>query len=57
MASAGAAARRYGRMFNARILSFAVAPATRPARRPAAVGKLAAGRSLSRWFGLRRRAR
>jgi len=57
IASAGAAARRYARMFHARILSFAVAPPARPARRPAAAGKPAAGRRLRHWLGLRRRAR
>jgi len=57
MATAGAAARRYARMFNARVLSFtAVAPA-RPARRPAAAGKPAAARRLSHWLGLVRRER
>ena len=57
MASAAAAARRYAHMFNARVLSFAVAPAARPARRPAAAGKPAAAQRLSRWLGRRRRAR
>jgi hypothetical protein len=56
MASATAAARRYGRMFQARVLSFTVAPPARAARRPAAAGKPAA-RRLSRWLGRRRRAR
>jgi len=47
-------------MFHARILSFAVAPPARPARRPAAAGKPAAGtpaaaRRLSPWRGRRRR--
>ena len=60
MASAGAAARRYARMFHARVLTFAVAPAARPARRPAAAGKPAvagtpaATRRLSHWLGRRR---
>jgi hypothetical protein len=43
-------------MFYARVLSFTVAPAARPARRPAA-GKPAAARRLSHWLGRRRRAR
>jgi hypothetical protein len=49
IASAGAAARRYARMFHARVLSFAVARPARPARRPA--------RRLPDWLRLRRRAR
>ena len=57
MASAAAAARRYAHMFNARVLSFAVAPAARPARRPAAAGKRVGAERLSHWLGLRRRAR
>jgi hypothetical protein len=57
MASAGAAARRYARMFHARVLTFAVAAPARPARRPAAAGKPAAARRLSHWLGRRRRAR
>jgi hypothetical protein len=52
MASAGAAARRYARMFHARVLSFAVAAPARPARRPAA-----AARRLSDWVRRRRPAR
>jgi hypothetical protein len=57
MASAGAAARRYARMFHARVLSITVAPSARPARRSAAAGKRAAARRLSHWLGRRRRAR
>jgi hypothetical protein len=43
-------------MFHARVLSLAVAPPARPARRPAVAGKPAAARRLSHWLG-RRRAR
>jgi len=46
-------------MFHARVLTFAVAPAARPARRPAAAGKPAAGtpaaRRLPSWLVRRRR--
>jgi len=42
-------------MYPARALSFAVAPATRPVRRPAAPKRPAV--RLSHWLGLRRRAR
>jgi len=44
------------RMFHARVLSLAVAPATRAARRPAAAGPRAAARRLSQRLGVRRRA-
>jgi hypothetical protein len=44
-------------MFNARVLSFAVAAPARPARRPATAAKPAAARRLSQWLGRRRRAR
>jgi len=60
MASAGGAARRYARMFHARVLTFAVASEARPARRPATAGKPAesgrpaATRRLSHWLGRRR---
>jgi len=40
-------------MFHARVLSFTVAPAGRPAARPAVAGKPAV-RGLSRWLGRRR---
>jgi hypothetical protein len=41
-------------MFQARVLSFAVAAPARPARRPAPAGKPAAARRLSHRLGLRR---
>src|SRR3954470_22661549 len=56
MAAAGAAARRYARMFPARALAFTVPTPARPARRPAVAGKPAVARRLAHWLG-RRRAR
>jgi hypothetical protein len=57
MAPAAAAARRYARMFHARVLSLAVAAPARPARRPAAGGKPTAARRVSHWLGRRRPTR
>src|SRR4051812_21787935 len=57
IATAESAPRRYTRMFHARVLTLAVVPPSRPARRRAAAGKMAALRRLPHRLGLRRRAR